>query len=69
MLSHQAEVTNHGKSEVHLTGYQTTTDVMDPEADLESDDEDELELGQSLVSHLPQPSCLGGFASSSIPHS
>ena len=54
MLSQEVQLTNHGKSEVHLTGYQTTTEVMDPEADLESDeDDDEEDLEQSLVGTLP----------------
>lgn len=47
MLSQEVQIVNHGKSEVHLTGYQTTTDMMDPEGELgedfeiDSDGEDE----------------------------
>ena len=60
MLSQEVQLTNHGKSEVHLTGYQTTTDVLDPEADLESeeDDDDPVDLEQTLVGLW---SCLRSF--------
>ena len=49
MLSQEVEFVNRGKSEVHLTGYQTTTVVMDPEADLESDEEDDIDMDQHIL--------------------
>lgn len=48
MLSQEVQLLNQGKSEVHLTGYQTTTDIMDPEAELETDDEEDA-LDPSLL--------------------
>lgn len=44
MLSQEVQLLNHGKSEVHLTGYQTTTEMLDPEADLNSDEDDDLDM-------------------------
>lgn len=52
MLSQEFQVLNQGKSEVHLTGYQTTTDIMDPEADLESDDDEEALADPNIVVRL-----------------
>lgn len=56
MLSQEVQLTNHGKSEVHLTGYKTTTEVMDPEADLlDSDEDDDEDPEEILVGGLSLP--------------
>jgi len=46
MLAESVQLINHGKSAVHLTGYQTTTDVTDG---MMLSDEDDQDMGNGLT--------------------
>ncbi len=45
MLAEAVQLVNHGKSAVHLTGYQTTTDVTDG---MMLSDEEDAEFGNGM---------------------
>jgi hypothetical protein len=54
MLAEAVQLINHGKTAVHLTGYQTTTDVMD-DGMMMSDDDQDLEDGLPARRVPPPP--------------
>ena len=69
MISESVRLINSGASEVHLTGYKTTTDLLDPGAhelagdtDEEDEDEDyEKVLARRVRHSTAQRCCCRGF--------